>query len=377
MLLLIWLLFCDDFAWYTKQALRIISNVDLLGRLVGVHSKKSQSTFSSSAYGKRKHWKTDIPGRIQLDMIDYIRRNHKVIIIEIYIPFYRMTEYFTNLMTYHPWFFFKLSSYSLNAVSYEFLKQQKEDVHHSIISELQMGSAEDRRRLAVYCLKDAFLPLRLMDNQYVLISLIIYMISYLSNLWSNVNKNSFAGRERENFAAVQGACAFALDISSSPTWLLWTYTNLYVLYMYSPTTNVIYYIGTFFLTMSKWLVSLVCRSTSSSHAASRSKLCPCSTARLSLSTSSSRRWGNAATLGRQTIMKAQPLLSRNVLFTTRRSQRFVRVRAYFILFFRSIIWLNTTLCLMIVRWIFYFRSPTNDIVFELVRYIVWLNTSLI
>ena len=63
--------------------------------------------------------------------------------------------------------FFKLSSYSLNAVSYEFLKQQKEDVHHSIISELQMGSAEDRRRLAVYCLKDAFLPLRLMDNQYV------------------------------------------------------------------------------------------------------------------------------------------------------------------------------------------------------------------
>ena len=68
--------------WHTKQALRIISNVDLLGRLVGVHSKKSQSTFSSSAYGKRKHWKTDIPGRIQLDMIDYIRRNHKVIIIE-------------------------------------------------------------------------------------------------------------------------------------------------------------------------------------------------------------------------------------------------------------------------------------------------------
>ena len=53
----------------------------------------------------------------------------------------------------------QLSSYSLNAVSYHFLKQQKEDVHHSIISELQMGSAEDRRRLAVYCLKDAFLPL--------------------------------------------------------------------------------------------------------------------------------------------------------------------------------------------------------------------------
>ena len=59
-------------------ALGVVSNVDLLGRLVNVHSKKSESTFSSAAFGKRKHWKTDIPGRIQLDMIDYMRRNHKV-----------------------------------------------------------------------------------------------------------------------------------------------------------------------------------------------------------------------------------------------------------------------------------------------------------
>lgn len=48
---------------------------------------------------------------------------------------------------------YKLSSYTLNAVSVELLGQQKEDVHHSIISDLQRGSDEDRRRLAVYCLK--------------------------------------------------------------------------------------------------------------------------------------------------------------------------------------------------------------------------------
>ena len=30
---------------------------------------------------------------------------------------------------------------------------QKEDVHHSIISDLQNGDAQTRRRLAVYCLK--------------------------------------------------------------------------------------------------------------------------------------------------------------------------------------------------------------------------------
>lgn len=60
----------------------------------------------------------------------------------------------------------------MNAVSYHFLQEQKEDVHHSIISDLQKGNAQTRRRLAVYCLKDAYLPLRLLDK---LMCIIIYM----------------------------------------------------------------------------------------------------------------------------------------------------------------------------------------------------------
>jgi DNA polymerase delta subunit 1 len=64
----------------------------------------------------------------------------------------------------------KLSSYTLNAVCSEYLGQQKEDVHHSIISDLQNGSDEDRHRLAVYCLKDALLPLRLMEKLNVLVN---------------------------------------------------------------------------------------------------------------------------------------------------------------------------------------------------------------
>ncbi|GJN06058.1 hypothetical protein PR202_ga23743 [Eleusine coracana subsp. coracana] len=59
---------------------------------------------------------------------------------------------------------YKLSSYSLNSVSAHFLGEQKEDVHHSIISDLQNGNSETRRRLAVYCLKDAYLPQRLLDK---------------------------------------------------------------------------------------------------------------------------------------------------------------------------------------------------------------------
>ncbi len=43
-------------------------------------------------------------------------------------------------------------------------QEQKEDVHHSVITDLQNGNAQTRRRLAVYCLKDALLPLRLLEK---------------------------------------------------------------------------------------------------------------------------------------------------------------------------------------------------------------------
>lgn len=59
---------------------------------------------------------------------------------------------------------YKLRSYSLNSVCAHFLGEQKEDVPHNIISDLFNGNEETRRRLAVYCLKDAFLPLRLVDK---------------------------------------------------------------------------------------------------------------------------------------------------------------------------------------------------------------------
>ena len=48
---------------------------------------------------------------------------------------------------------YKLRSYSLNSVCAHFLGEQKEDVHHSIITDLQNGNDETRRRLAIYCLK--------------------------------------------------------------------------------------------------------------------------------------------------------------------------------------------------------------------------------
>ena len=100
-----------------------VTNFPLLGRVKGKMATMRDTTFQSSAYGKRENVETTIDGRIVFDMLPYMRRNHK------------------------------LSSYSLNSVSATFLGQQKEDVHHSIISDLQRGTADDRHRLAVYCLK--------------------------------------------------------------------------------------------------------------------------------------------------------------------------------------------------------------------------------
>lgn len=111
-----------------------LKNFNYFGRLTNVAQVAKDTTFSSKAYGTRESKAINIDGRMQIDMLQYIQRE------------------------------FKLRAYSLNAVSANFLGEQKEDVHHSIITELHNGNAESRRRLAVYCLKDAYLPLRLMDK---------------------------------------------------------------------------------------------------------------------------------------------------------------------------------------------------------------------
>ncbi|KAF8141671.1 DNA polymerase family B-domain-containing protein [Boletus edulis] len=105
-----------------------------LGRLKGVKAQVKDTHFSSKAYGQRDSKETVLDGRLQLDILQFMQREHK------------------------------LRSYTLNSVCAQFLGEQKEDVHYSVITELQNGGAESRRRLAVYCLKDAYLPQRLLDK---------------------------------------------------------------------------------------------------------------------------------------------------------------------------------------------------------------------
>lgn len=95
---------------------------------------KKKSKIQSKAMGNRETYDIHITGRIQLDMMIVMMIDHK------------------------------LSSYSLNNVCMNFLGEQKEDVHYSIIWDLQEKGPDSRKRIASYCLKDAILPLRLIDK---------------------------------------------------------------------------------------------------------------------------------------------------------------------------------------------------------------------
>lgn len=124
-----------DFPYLMDRAKALrMQKFPYLGRLRGVKTEVKSTHFSSKAYGQRDSKETTLDGRLQLDVLQFMQREYK------------------------------LRSYTLNAVCAHFLGEQKEDVHHSIITELQNGTPESRRRLAIYCLKDAYLPQRLMDK---------------------------------------------------------------------------------------------------------------------------------------------------------------------------------------------------------------------
>ncbi|KAF9462946.1 delta DNA polymerase [Collybia nuda] len=124
-----------DFPYLIDRARALKANkFPYLGRLKNIKTETKSTHFSSKAFGQRDSKDTPLDGRLQLDVLQFMQREHK------------------------------LRSYTLNSVCSQFLGEQKEDVHHSVITELQNGTPESRRRLAVYCLKDAYLPQRLLDK---------------------------------------------------------------------------------------------------------------------------------------------------------------------------------------------------------------------
>ncbi|KAH7152374.1 DNA polymerase family B-domain-containing protein [Dactylonectria estremocensis] len=124
-----------DFPYLLDRAHHLkVKGFEYWTRLPSVASRSKETNFSSKQMGNRDTKATNINGRLQLDLLQLIQRDHH------------------------------LRSYTLNSVSAHFLGEQKEDVHYTMITELFNGTPESRRRLALYCLKDAYLPQRLMDK---------------------------------------------------------------------------------------------------------------------------------------------------------------------------------------------------------------------
>ncbi|KAL2438355.1 DNA polymerase delta catalytic subunit [Exophiala dermatitidis] len=130
-----------DFPYLLDRAKHLkLQKFPYWSRLKSVVSQAKDTNFSSKQMGNRDTKATNTNGRIQLDLLQLVQRDHQ------------------------------LRSYTLNSVCAHFLGEQKEDVHHTMITELFNGTPDSRRRLAVYCLKDAYLPQRLMDKLMCLVN---------------------------------------------------------------------------------------------------------------------------------------------------------------------------------------------------------------
>lgn len=105
-----------------------------LSRIKSTITKVTHTKGKSKSFKNRDFIDLKIEGRIILDMFIYIMKEHK------------------------------LRSFSLNNVSFTFLGEQKEDVHHTMIYDLWNTDEFTRRRLGIYCMKDAYLPLKLAEK---------------------------------------------------------------------------------------------------------------------------------------------------------------------------------------------------------------------
>tara|TARA_Y100000389_G_scaffold80503_1_gene77165 strand:+ start:2071 stop:5136 length:3066 start_codon:yes stop_codon:yes gene_type:complete len=111
-----------------------VNKFQWLGRMKNKPSKLEESSFSSGAYGHTDFRKLKMSGRLQIDLLQVIKREHK------------------------------LDSYKLDNVSAKFIGDKKDDVTPQQIFEYQKGSENDRRIILDYCVQDTKLPMRLINK---------------------------------------------------------------------------------------------------------------------------------------------------------------------------------------------------------------------
>lgn len=133
-------IFGFDFAYLYDRSceLGISERFLKLGKIVDQPSLYEEKTLSSSALGDNLLRYVNMQGRVLIDVMKVVQRDHK------------------------------LDSFKLDNVAKHFLKLQKNDVSPQDIFRLQEGSSEDRKKIAEYCIQDCALCNRLIMKLEIL-----------------------------------------------------------------------------------------------------------------------------------------------------------------------------------------------------------------
>lgn len=118
--------------------------MDKLSRMTGTPCELRKEYFSSSAYGDSDFYRMYVPGRLNYDLLIHYKRGMK-----------------------------KYSSYKLDSIAGEILKEGKHDVSaKDIFKCYEKGSRDDICKIGSYCIQDTELLQKLVDKQLILTNIV-------------------------------------------------------------------------------------------------------------------------------------------------------------------------------------------------------------
>jgi DNA polymerase delta subunit 1 len=130
-----------DCQYMVKRARMLNVEQGFLGvsRLLDTPASLVERTFSSSAYGTTNYQRLSIPGRINFDILIFIKREYKE------------------------------NSYKLDSVSEKYLGENKNDVSpYDIFRAYETGDPQSIQKIGEYCIQDTILPQKLVDVLHIL-----------------------------------------------------------------------------------------------------------------------------------------------------------------------------------------------------------------
>ncbi len=125
---------------YLMDRAHALKIADLYASMTRINGKRAwirKQTYTSKALGSKTSCEQLCEGRFDFDGLRFMERM----------------------------VMFKFRSYKLDHIAKKTTGERKDDVHYSQIPILYYGSDADRTRLFAYCLRDALLPLRILEKQ--------------------------------------------------------------------------------------------------------------------------------------------------------------------------------------------------------------------